>query len=36
MSAYLLDVNVLIASIDPLRVHHERAHAWFGARGRHE
>jgi len=36
MSAYLLDVNVLIALIDPLHVHHERAHAWFGARGRHE
>lgn len=36
MSTYLLDVNVLIALIDPLHVHHERAHAWFGARDRDE
>lgn len=25
----LLDVNVVIALIDPLHVHHERAHQWF-------
>lgn len=36
MSTYLLDVTVLIALIDPLHVHHERAHAWFGVRGRDE
>lgn len=26
---YLLDVNVLIALLDPMHVQHERAHAWF-------
>lgn len=31
--SYLLDVNVLIALIDPLHVHHERAHRWFGDEG---
>lgn len=30
---YLLDVNVLIALIDPLHVHHEEAHFWFAADG---
>lgn len=34
MSGYLLDVNVVIALIDPLHVHHDRAHAWFGSRER--
>lgn len=29
MSGHLLDVNVLIALIDPSHVHHDRAHAWF-------
>lgn len=28
-TTYLLDVNVLIAMLDPLHVHHARAHAWF-------
>lgn len=32
---YLLDVNVLIALMDPAHVDHERAHAWFDATGRH-
>lgn len=36
MSKYLLDVNVLIALIDPLHVHHDRAHAWFRLRVRDE
>jgi len=27
---YLLDVNVLIALLDPAHVQHEPAHAWFG------
>jgi hypothetical protein len=31
MSAALLDVNVLIALLDRLHVHHEPAHAWFAA-----
>ena len=30
--AVLLDVNVLIALIDPRHVHHEAAHQWFAAR----
>ena len=33
MTAFLLDVNVLIALIDPAHVHHEAAHAWFAAEG---
>jgi uncharacterized protein len=28
----LLDVNVLVALFDPEHIHHEAAHAWFGAR----
>jgi hypothetical protein len=32
---YLLDVNVLIALIDPLHLEHNRAHEWFDAIGRH-
>ncbi|MGH7265454.1 MAG: TA system VapC family ribonuclease toxin [Candidatus Rokuibacteriota bacterium] len=27
----LLDVNVLVALFDPVHVHHEAAHEWFGA-----
>ena len=30
---FLLDVNVLIALIDPAHVLHERAHGWFAAKG---
>lgn len=30
---YLLDVNVLIALVDPAHVSHEAAHRWFGAEG---
>jgi uncharacterized protein len=26
----LLDVNVLVALFDPIHVHHEAAHIWFG------
>jgi len=32
---YLLDVNVLIALIDPAHIGHETAHRWFDADGRH-
>jgi len=32
VTRHLLDVNVVIALIDPLHVHHERAHAWFASR----
>lgn len=31
---YLLDVNVLVALIDPAHMQHDRAHAWFGRSGR--
>ena len=31
--AYLLDVNVLIALVDPAHVQHEAAHAWFASVG---
>ncbi|MBN2629017.1 MAG: PIN domain-containing protein [Rhodobacteraceae bacterium] len=30
---YLLDVNVLIALIDPAHVAHEDAHIWFASKG---
>lgn len=30
MSIGLLDVNVLVALFDPMHVHHEDAHRWFG------
>lgn len=30
---HLLDVNVVIALIDPAHIHHERAHRWFASRG---
>ena len=30
---FLLDVNVLIALIDPAHVAHDAAHAWFGREG---
>ena len=32
MTSYLLDVNAVIALIDPMHVHHERAHRWFAER----
>lgn len=35
MTVYLLDVNVLIALVDPSHVQHEPAHAWFEQVGRH-
>lgn len=34
MSRFLLDVNVLIALIDPAHVQHDRAHEWFASSGR--
>ncbi len=30
---FLLDVNVLIALIDPTHIHHDAAHRWFAAEG---
>ena len=35
MTGYLLDVNVLIALVDPAHVQHDAAHAWFGEVGQH-
>ncbi len=34
MIAYLLDINVLIALIDPTHVQHDPAHEWFSRQGR--
>ena len=34
MNRYLLDVNVLIALVDPAHVQHDEAHEWFGRTGR--
>lgn len=34
MTAYLLDINVLLALCDPLHVHYEAAHQWFAREGR--
>jgi toxin-antitoxin system PIN domain toxin len=33
VTRYLLDINVLIALIDPAHVQHDRAHEWFAAEG---
>jgi len=33
MTRYLLDVNVLIALVDPAHVQHEAVHDWFGRVG---
>jgi uncharacterized protein len=34
VTAFLLDVNVLIALLDPAHIHHEEAHNWFSSKGR--
>jgi predicted nucleic acid-binding protein len=34
MTTYLLDVNVLIALSDPMHLHHDAAHRWFGSHGK--
>jgi uncharacterized protein len=34
VTAFLLDVNVLIALIDPAHIQHEPAHTWFVALGK--
>lgn len=31
---FLLDINALIALLDPAHVQHDAAHEWFAARGR--
>ena len=34
MTVYLLDVNVLIALVDPVHVQHDQAHEWFSRVGK--
>lgn len=34
MKRFLLDINVLIALIDPAHVQHDRAHEWFESKGK--
>lgn len=34
MTQFLLDVNVLIALIDPAHIRHDHAHEWFAAEGK--
>jgi toxin-antitoxin system PIN domain toxin len=34
VTTFLLDVNVLIALVDPAHVQHEQSHAWFARIGR--
>lgn len=34
MNRFLLDVNVLIALVDPTHVQHDRAHEWFARKGK--
>ena len=34
MNLFLLDVNALLALLDPMHVHHEAAHDWYGQRSR--
>lgn len=36
MTGYLLDVNVVIALLDPSHVHHDRAHRWFARTGKRD
>ena len=33
MTRFLLDVNVLIALLDPTHIQHDMAHAWFASTG---
>jgi hypothetical protein len=35
VTAFLLDVNVLIALLDPAHIQHEPAHSWFATHGKH-
>ena len=33
MTCYLLDVNLMLALVDPMHVHHDVTHHWFAATG---
>jgi uncharacterized protein len=35
LTRFLIDINALIALIDPAHVQHDRAHEWFAASGKH-
>jgi toxin-antitoxin system PIN domain toxin len=35
LTRFLIDINVIIALIDPAHVQHDRAHEWFATEGRH-
>jgi uncharacterized protein len=35
VTRFLIDINVLIALLDPAHVQHDRAHEWFATEGRH-
>jgi toxin-antitoxin system PIN domain toxin len=35
VTTFLLDVNVLVALIDPMHVQHDAAHEWFALDGHH-
>ena len=35
MTVYLLDINVLLALLDPMHLHHEPSHQWFAENGDH-
>jgi hypothetical protein len=34
VTAFLLDVNLLLALSDPMHIHHQSAHRWFAEKGR--
>jgi hypothetical protein len=34
LKRFLIDINVLIALIDPAHIQHDRAHEWFAASGK--
>jgi len=34
VTRFLLDINVLIALIDPAHIQHDRAHEWFETKGK--
>ena len=33
MTTYLLDINLLLALIDPMHIHYKLAHRWFAEKG---
>jgi len=33
VTVYLLDINLLLALIDPMHVHHKPSHQWFAEKG---